>query len=64
MYIERTTMKPKTRRPKPRVDNDARLVVNVPARVHRAIKLRAVERGITIRDYILGLLRADRLPMG
>jgi predicted DNA binding CopG/RHH family protein len=43
--------------------DDARLVVNLPERVHRAIKLRAVERGISIRDYILGLLAADKLPM-
>jgi predicted DNA binding CopG/RHH family protein len=43
--------------------NDARLVVNIPSRVHRAIKMRAAEREITISNYILSLLKADKLPM-
>ncbi len=40
-----------------RVDEgEARLVVNIPERLHRALKMRAVERGITIRALVLELL--------
>ena len=41
--------------------DDARLVVNMSEALHRKIKLRAVERGITIREYVLGLLANDGL---
>ena len=41
--------------------DDARLVVNMPEALHRKVKLRAVERGITIREYVLGLLANDGL---
>ena len=44
-------------------DGDARLVVNLPERAHRAIKLRAVERGITIREYVIRLLEGDGLEV-
>jgi predicted DNA binding CopG/RHH family protein len=40
-------------------DGDARLVVNLPERLHRSIKMRAVEQGVTIREYVLGLLERD-----
>jgi hypothetical protein len=36
-----------------------RLVVDLPSALHRAVKLRAVERGMTIRDYVLELLAKD-----
>jgi predicted DNA binding CopG/RHH family protein len=42
-------------------EGEARLVVNLPEALHRKVKLRAVERGITIREYVLGLLDADGL---
>ena len=38
---------------------DARLVVNVPERLHRAVKLRATERGLSISQYMRELLKAD-----
>ena len=44
-------------------DGEARLVVNLPERAHRAIKMRAVERGVTIREYVLGLLEQDGLDV-
>lgn len=44
-------------------EGEARLVVGVSEQLHRAIKMRAVERGMTIREYVLGLLEADGLRM-
>jgi hypothetical protein len=40
-------------------EGEKRLVVNMPEPMHRALKLRAVERGVSMRDYVIGLLRAD-----
>lgn len=40
-------------------DGEVRLSVNVPTRVHRQLKIRAVERGKTVRAYLLDLLSAD-----
>jgi hypothetical protein len=37
----------------------ARLAVNLPANLHRQIKIRAAQRGVSIRDYILMLLSKD-----
>ena len=43
-----------------RIDKgEARLVVQLPADVHRAVKAKAAGLGKSIRDYILDLLRAD-----
>lgn len=36
-----------------------RLVAEVPARIHQAVKMRCVERGIEIREYLLELLAKD-----
>lgn len=44
-------------------EGDARLVVSMPERLHRAIKMRAVERGVTIRQYVFALLEADGLDV-
>ena len=38
---------------------DARLIVAMPQEVHRSLKIRCAERGITIRSYMLSLLKAD-----
>jgi hypothetical protein len=38
---------------------EARLAVNLPLRTHRLLKARAAERGVSIRDYIVALLRAE-----
>jgi plasmid stability protein len=35
----------------------ARLAVNLPIELHKQLKIRAAEEGMTIRDYILKLLR-------
>lgn len=40
-------------------DGVARLAVNLPVAMHRQLKIRAAERGISIRDYIIALLRKD-----
>ena len=40
-------------------EGKARLVVNMTPAEHRALKIRATERGLSIRDYVLGLIRAD-----
>jgi hypothetical protein len=44
-------------------ESDARLVVNLPEAVHQAIKMRAVERRLTMREYVIGLLRADGIDV-
>jgi hypothetical protein len=38
---------------------EARLVVQVAPDQHRAIKIRAASLGLSIRDYVLGLLERD-----
>jgi hypothetical protein len=38
---------------------EARLAVNLPLALHRQLKARAAERGQSIRDYVLELLRSD-----
>jgi predicted DNA binding CopG/RHH family protein len=38
---------------------EARLVVQLPADLHQAVKVKAARSGKSIRDYILELLRAD-----
>jgi len=37
--------------------DEMRLAVNLPITMHRALKARAAEEGVTIRDYVLALLR-------
>jgi len=34
-------------------DGEQRLAVNIPIRVHRALKIRAVEQGRPLRDLVL-----------
>ena len=36
---------------------EVRLAVNLPMTVHRRVKAKAAEQGVTIRDFILDLLR-------
>ena len=38
---------------------EARLAVNLPVGVHRQLKVRAAEEGMTIRDYVLTLLKKE-----
>jgi hypothetical protein len=37
----------------------ARLAVNLPVALHRKLKIRAAQRGVSIRDYIMMLLEKD-----
>jgi plasmid stability protein len=41
----------------PAADREVRLAVDLPEQLHRQLKARAAERGSSIRDYILELLR-------
>jgi hypothetical protein len=36
-----------------------RIVADVPERIHRALRVRCLDRGILVRDYILALLAKD-----
>jgi hypothetical protein len=38
---------------------EARLAVNLPLRIHRQLKVRAAEEGMSIRDYVLTLLKRE-----
>jgi predicted HicB family RNase H-like nuclease len=38
---------------------EARLAVNLPIQIHRQLKVRAAEEGMSIRDYVLSLLRRE-----
>ena len=38
---------------------EKRIVADVPERIHRAVKMRCLERGVLVRDYILELLARD-----
>lgn len=42
-----------------RVKGETRLAVNLPTALHRQLKRRAAERGISIRQYIIELLARD-----
>ncbi len=39
-----------------------RLIIELPPEEHRAIKARALMRGISLREYVLEKLRADQNP--
>jgi hypothetical protein len=41
------------------VEGEARILLDVPATLHHALKLRALERRMTVKAYILELLEAD-----
>ena len=43
------------------VDGTTRLVVDMPTALHRRLKIKAVEHGKTIREYVLELLRESGL---
>jgi hypothetical protein len=38
---------------------EKRIVADVPERIHREVRLRCLERGVLVRDYILELLAKD-----
>ncbi|MBV9948710.1 MAG: hypothetical protein JOZ69_17820 [Myxococcales bacterium] len=45
-----------------RVGRTTRLSVDVPAATLRALKIRAIEQGQTVREFILKLLEREGLP--
>ena len=40
-------------------DGERRIVADVPEQIHRQVRLRCLERGVLVRDYILELLAKD-----
>jgi hypothetical protein len=40
-------------------EGEKRIVADVPERVHRQLRVRCLERGVLVRDYILELLARD-----
>lgn len=57
LAMERPSAKPRARDPKDAAaalqDGETRLAVDIPIRVHRALKMRAVEQGRPMRDLVL-----------
>jgi hypothetical protein len=39
--------------------SEKRIVADVPERIHRQVRVRCLERGVLVRDYILELLARD-----
>jgi hypothetical protein len=40
-------------------DVEKRIVADVPERIHRQVRMRCLERGVLVRDYVLELLAKD-----
>jgi len=40
-------------------DGEKRIVADVPERVHRLLRIRCLERGVPVREYLLDLLAKD-----
>jgi hypothetical protein len=40
-------------------DGEKRIVADVPEQIHRQVRLRCLERGVLVRDYVLDLLARD-----
>jgi predicted HicB family RNase H-like nuclease len=40
---------------------EQRLAVNIPAATHRELKARAAQAGVSIKEYLIDLLRRDGL---
>ena len=40
-------------------DGEKRIVADVPVHIHRQVRVRCLERGVLVRDYILELLAKD-----
>ena len=38
---------------------EKRIVADVPERIHRQVRMKCLERGVLVRDYILELLAQD-----
>jgi hypothetical protein len=55
---ERSERRAKTLETKPS-GAEKRIVADVPEHIHRQVRMRCLERGVLVRDYILGLLAKD-----
>jgi hypothetical protein len=42
-------------------EGEKRIVADVPEHVHRQVRMKCLERGVLVRDYILELLAKDGL---
>jgi hypothetical protein len=40
-------------------EREKRIVADVPERIHRQVRVRCIERGVLVRDYVLELLAKD-----
>jgi hypothetical protein len=40
-------------------DGEKRIVADVPERIHRQVRVKCLQRGVLVRDYILELLAKD-----
>jgi hypothetical protein len=40
-------------------EGEKRIVADVPERIHRQLRVKCLERGVLVRDYILELLAKD-----
>lgn len=40
-------------------EGDKRIVADVPEHIHRQVRLRCMERGVLVKDYVLELLAKD-----
>jgi hypothetical protein len=40
-------------------DGEKRIVADVPERIHRQVRMKCLQRGVLVRDYILELLARD-----
>ncbi len=38
---------------------EKRIVADVPEHIHRQVRVRCLERGVLVRDYVLALLAKD-----
>jgi hypothetical protein len=59
LNMDRPSARPRIRDPKEAAaalqDGETRLAVNIPIRIHRALKMRAVEQGRPMRDLVLDI---------
>ncbi len=40
-------------------EGEKRIVADVPERIHRQVRVKCLQRGVLVRDYILELLAKD-----
>ena len=45
--------------PKPAVDKLVRLTIDTPVEMHKKLKIKSIEKGVSMRDYILELIHKE-----